>query len=98
MCLGSLDDRYLKSPSIVSREIAGEVILVPIRRTAGDLESIYVLNETAARMWELIDGQRSVGQIRDQVVAEFEVEAAEAEGDLRELLEQLSALDAVQRA
>ena len=94
----TLETRYSKDASIVARQIAGEYILVPIRQSAGEVESIYTLNETAARMWELIDGQRSVGQIRDQVVAEFEVEAAEAEGDLHELIEQLVALDAVERA
>ena len=43
-----LDYCYQKDPDMVSREIAGEVILVPIRRNVGDLESVYTLNETAA--------------------------------------------------
>ena len=92
------DDRYRQSPSIVSREIAGEVILVPIRNNVGDLESIYTLNETAARIWALLDGERSVAQVRDQVVAEFEVGPEEAEQDLLELLAQLVSCDAVERA
>ena len=45
--------RYQKDASIVSREIAGEVILVPIRQNMGDMESIFTLNETASRIWEL---------------------------------------------
>ena len=43
---------FVKDPNIVSRKIAGEVILVPIRKNVGDLESIYTLNEVAARIWE----------------------------------------------
>ena len=39
----SLDDRYLRSESIISRNIAGEAVLVPIRRNAADLDNIYAL-------------------------------------------------------
>jgi len=97
MSLTQLDACYRKSPSIVSREIAGETILVPIRQNVGDLESIYTLNQTAAFAWALIDGQRSVQAIRDQIVAEFEVGAEEAERDLLELLAQLESFGAVER-
>ncbi len=84
-----------KDPAIVYREIAGEALLVPIRRHVGDLESIYTLNETAARIWSLIDGQRSVQEIRDQIVAEFAVGEDEALQDVIELVEQLKGIGAV---
>ncbi len=92
-----LDVCYRKSPSIVSREIAGETILVPIRQNVGDLESIYTLNETAAFAWALIDGQQSAQAIRDQIVAGFEVGVEEAEQDLLELLAQLESFGAVEK-
>jgi hypothetical protein len=92
-----LEQRYRKDPSLVAREIAGGVILVPIRRHVGDLDSIYNLNKSAARAWELIDGQRSVAEIRDQIVAQFEVGPEEAQQDLIELLEQLELAGLVER-
>jgi hypothetical protein len=95
--LPRLDERYQKDPSMVSREVAGEMILVPIRQNVGDLESIYTLNETAARIWALIDGQRSMREIRDQIVEEFDVGEDEAQRDLIELLGQLEAIGAVER-
>ena len=90
-----LDACYRHDPNIVDRNIAGEVILVPIRNNVGDLESIYTLNETAARMWELLDGERTLAEVRDVIVAEFEVEAAGAEADLLELVEQLVEAEAI---
>jgi hypothetical protein len=96
--LSQLDGCYQKDESVVSRDIAGEVILVPIRQNVGDLESIYTLNETAAFIWALLDGKRTVGDIRDHVVAEFEIDKVEAEADLRELLAQLEAIGAVRKA
>jgi len=93
-----LERRFAKDPSIVARKIADEFILVPIRRKAGDLESIYTLNEVAARIWELVDGQKRVHDIRDVIVEEFEVGPEQAEADLVELLQQLEQVGAVRVA
>jgi hypothetical protein len=90
-----LERCFAKDPSIVAREIADEFILVPIRQTSGDLESIYTLNDVAAHIWELLDGRRSVGEIVEAIVAEFEVEPEEAEADLEEFLQQLEHIGAV---
>jgi len=84
-----LERRYQKNPDIVSRKIADEYILVPIRQNVGDLESIYTLNEVAARIWELTDGERKVKEIKDKIIEEFEVTPDEAEKDLIELLQKL---------
>jgi len=93
-----LDKCFVQDSSVVSRKIAGEFILVPIRQKAGDVESIYTLDEVAARIWELIDGQRRVHDIRDQIVAEFEVGPEEAETDLVGFLRQLESVGAVREA
>ncbi len=86
---------YRHDPNIVSRLIAGEMILVPIRKNVGDMESIYTLNETAARIWELIDGQRSAAEVLEQIVSEFDIDPTEAEHDLMELLQDLAGLGAL---
>lgn len=92
-----LEMRYRKDPSIVSREIAGEVILVPIRQNVGDLESIFTLNESAARAWALVDGQHTLDEICIQIVAEYEVSQAEAQKDMVELFDQLLEIGALVR-
>jgi len=92
-----LDYCYQKDPNMVSREIAGEVILVPIRRNMGDLESIYTLNETAAAAWTLIDGSSTLQKIRNQIVDEYDVEVEQAQLDLLELVAQLEEIGAIQR-
>jgi hypothetical protein len=86
---------YRKSDSIVFRKIGDEFILVPIRQNVGDLDSIYTLNETAARIWELIDGEKSLDEIKSMMIEEFDVTPAEAEKDLIEHLQQLEGIKAV---
>jgi hypothetical protein len=92
----SLDRRFTRDPDFVFRRIADETILVPVRRNMGDLESIYSLNETAARVWELLDGRRTLAEILELLVQEFEVASVTAETDLRVLVEQLAEAGAIQ--
>lgn len=90
-----LEKVYRKSDLIVSRKIGNEFILVPIKQDVGDLESIYTLNETSARIWELIDGKLKVREIKESLLEEFEVEPTEVEQDLMEHLQQLEGIKAI---
>ena len=49
-----------------------------------------------SRIWELIDGDRSLQELRDAIVAEFEVSETEAQEDLALLIEQLKEIGAIQ--
>jgi hypothetical protein len=84
----SLNGIFQKAPSIVSRKIADEVILVPISRQVGTVDCLYALNEVGARTWDLIDGHRSIKELRDAILDEFEVSETEAQEDLTVLIEQ----------
>jgi len=90
-----LDKLFARDPSMVFRRIAGECVLVPVRRNVADVESIYTLNEVGAQIWEFIDGKRRVKEIRDLIVAEFEVGLGEAEEDLLILLQQFNEIGAI---
>ena len=89
---------YCKDPDIVARQIAGEMILVPIRKNVGDLESIYLLNETALFAWQLLDGKNTLTEIRGRLVQEFDVDAFQAGQDLLELIADLQRVRAVVKA
>jgi hypothetical protein len=81
--------------SLISRQIRGETILAPVRKNVGDLDSIYTLNETASRTWELIDGLHTLEEIHAQLVLEYEVEPGQAWQDLSELMSKLQDIGAV---
>src|SRR5437879_10623921 len=61
-----------KTPTIVARRIADELILVPIERKLEDVECLYACNEVGTRIWDLIDGKRSLMAVRDAIVEECE--------------------------
>ena len=87
--------RYEKDPSVVYREIAGEAILVPIRRNLVDMQSIYTLDNVGADIWKLIDGERTLADIREALLDEYDVEASALSQDLDEFIDQLVAVGAI---
>jgi hypothetical protein len=81
--------RFVRAEDVVARRIGGEVVLVPIRRRVGDLESVFTLNEVGARIWDLCDGTREVDDIAAVLAGEYEVNAAEAAREIEAFLEEI---------
>ena len=90
-----LEQRYRKDESVVSRKIADEVILVPIRKNVGDLESIYTLDEVGARIWELIDGKRSLADIKEILLSEFDVAEGTLVTDMQNFISQVEGIGGI---
>jgi len=54
----------IHSDDIVSREIEGELLIVPIASGIGDMEDeLYTMNATGKCIWQLINGIRTIGEI-----------------------------------
>jgi hypothetical protein len=87
---------YTKHPDYVQRDVAGECILVPIRRTLTEANSIYVLNETGAALWYRIDGQRTAQDIVTDFCNEYEVATDQLAKDFTLLLDDLLSIQAVE--
>lgn len=71
---------------IVSRRVAGETILVPLRGTAADMQRIFTMNPVGAFIWDALDGRKSLGDVRDEVLACFDVEKEDVERDIQEFV------------
>lgn len=87
--------RFEKNPSVVYREIAGEAILVPIHQDVRDMQSIYTLDSVGADIWNLIDGERTLNEIQDALLVEYDVDPHDLSKDLEDFLEQLVSVGAV---
>ena len=84
-----LDKCFVKENDLVTRDVAGERIIVPIKGHVGDLEGVYTLNELGATIWQLINGQTTARELAEAVKNEYDVEAAEAEKDVVDFLQSL---------
>ena len=75
-----------QSQDVVTRTIAGETLLVPIRSGVADLDSIFALNETGSFVWQAIDGSKTVEEIAAAMAEQFEVSPDDAARDVAELV------------
>jgi hypothetical protein len=90
-----LQKKYRRSEDLVYRKIQDETILVPIKDNVGDMGSIYNLNEVGSFIWEQLDGEKTLLDITNMIVEEFEVSPEQAQADLREFVSQLKEINAI---
>lgn len=73
-----------KSPTTAWRVIEGEAVILSM-----DTKVLRGLNPVGSRVWELIDGQRSVEEIVGVIVREFDVSHEAAAGDVGSFIQEL---------
>ena len=89
MTVMSRTETFVRSQSVVARVVAGETLIVPVRAKVGDLASIYTFNGTGTLIWKLLESPRTISDMAEAVAAEYEVEFAQAEQDVREFVEEM---------
>lgn len=80
----SIESKFKKNENLAWRNIEGQIFIVDPKRNI-----LHELNPVAARVWELIDGKRTLKETGEQICQEFEVTPEEAEKDILELIEEL---------
>ncbi|MBO4939118.1 MAG: PqqD family protein [Oscillospiraceae bacterium] len=80
---------------LIKREIAGDTILVPVGKTVYDSNGLFVMNELAAFIWDMLPRVENEQQICEAVVKEYDVSEEEASRDIAEFLGKLRKLDII---
>lgn len=81
--------RFIRNREVVSRQIEGELIIVPIRRGVGDLNSLYTLNPVGSVLWEFMTEGHTLAEMVGRVCEEFDVTTTEAQADIEGFLSSL---------
>ena len=96
MISGSIDTvEYRRRDNYVYRLTVGEHLLVALHARSD--EPLYALTPTGALLWERLAQWATVEQLGDALVSEYEVSLEEARGDVREFIDQLGTLNAVEQ-
>lgn len=74
------------SKAQVSSELSGEAIILDMKSGV-----YYGLNEVGASIWNLIQQPKTLAEIQDFILAEYEVEPEQCDRDILVLLEDLAA-------
>lgn len=80
---------FKKKKEIVSREIAGETILVPISGKLADMQRIFSLNPVAEYIWNQLNGERNLQEISSSIPSVFDVNKEQAYADVQEFIAEL---------
>ena len=78
---------YKQAGLTVLRHISDFYFLIPIDKDTVGV--IYTLNRFAACIWELIDGKRSIDDIQDSILRDYDVNLSELGNDITDFLNQL---------
>jgi hypothetical protein len=79
-------EHYIRSQSVVSRRIAGETLIVPVRGKVGDLASIYSFNGSGTLLWESLTSPQSFPDLVEVIEREYAVEREQVESDIKQFL------------
>jgi hypothetical protein len=85
-CGPQLQQVYVRSQAVVSRRIAGETLIVPVRGKVGDLASIYGFNATGSLIWETLESPKPLADLINAVQQEYAVSSEQAEQDVKQFL------------
>lgn len=85
--------RFVRSSSVVSRRVAGELVLVPIT-VPSDHEgtpaaNFYVLNGTGEVLWERLGTPASTDELATELASRFEIDIDTARWDVTRFLGEL---------
>lgn len=80
---------YVREKDVPSRSIAGELVIVPVRKGVAELDAIFTLDGVGERIWELLALPTTGERIVEVVCDEYAVTSEQARADVVELLDDL---------
>jgi hypothetical protein len=91
-----VEQLFVRSQAVVSRRVAGETLVVPVRGKVGDLASIYSFNSTGSLIWQSLESPKGFAELVSIVEQEYAVEHDQARRDVKQFLHDMLSADLVQ--
>ncbi|MEW6670481.1 MAG: PqqD family protein [Thermodesulfobacteriota bacterium] len=86
----SPDAVYVPSQDVVAREIEGEIIIVPLAAGIGDMEDeLFTLNPTGMVIWQKLDGKKTLRELIEELIHDYDAAPEEIEKDVAGLMTEL---------
>jgi Coenzyme PQQ synthesis protein D (PqqD) len=78
------------SKNVVSRVVANEAIVVPIRKGAADMDSIFTFNESGSMLWALLEKGGNAEDLSARLQLEYGISAEQATADSQGFIAELN--------
>lgn len=78
-----LNSVYAPSGDAVAKDLHDEFVIIPVTSGIADLEdAIFSLNEFGKAFWEKLDGKKTLKEVVDALLLQYESDALEMEKDI----------------
>ncbi len=80
---------------LVKRDIAGDIILVPVGAATSSIQGLITINDTGAAIWDALPEAENEEAIVDKLYEQFDAERDELRKDVDEFLDKLRELNVI---
>ena len=81
---------------LIKRNIAGDIILVPVGDASLEIKGLITLNETGEFLWDALEKAENESALAAMLAAEYDVVTATAEADTKVFLQKLKELGIIE--
>ena len=94
----SRNQRQMKRKAdFMVQNVGGENLLVPLGAQVMDLNGLFILNDTAAWVWELLAAEVSLDELSSAVAEQFGVDHETAHADVRTFVDGITRLGLLEK-
>jgi hypothetical protein len=90
-----LEQVFVRSRTVVSRSVAGETLIVPVRGKVGDLASIYSFNGAGSLIWQSLEVPKTAAELTAAVEREYSVDQEQARRDVEQFINDMLSVELV---
>lgn len=83
------------NPEFIARDIAGELVLVPVGTAAKNYGGLVTCNEVGAFIWKKLETGADMDELVEAILTEFDIDAQTARTDAEEFIAKLREINAV---
>lgn len=91
------NDSLIRNPDFVFRKVVEETILVPVHMNVAEMDYIYTLNDIGAFIWEKLDEPRTIEELQECLLEEYDVEPEALNADLQVFVEEMLTIGAFKK-
>lgn len=85
----TLSELYAHKSQFAARTVGNEKVLVPLKKSIAQMNSMYTLNEVGAFIWDSIYEQTTSDELVSAIVDEFEIDSETARRDVAQFIQNM---------
>lgn len=91
------NEKYATNPDYILREIVGEYMLIPTGQLSMTSSGVITISESAAYLWRNMKEGKTIPQLCELLLNEYEVDEETAQRDISEMIDSMTELNIIKK-